>query len=52
MSGTAEKSEKVQCAMFLYVAGKEAVNVYIMFHFGEEEIDKNKCAKKQVQRLL
>lgn len=39
-SGVAEKSETVQCATFLLVAGEEAIKVCNTFEFSEEERNK------------
>ncbi|KAJ0009566.1 hypothetical protein NQD34_001268 [Periophthalmus magnuspinnatus] len=48
-SGIAEKSEKVQCATFLHVAGEEAIKVSNTFHFAEDEEDKIAVLKKKFQ---
>ncbi|CAJ1049307.1 uncharacterized protein K02A2.6-like [Xyrichtys novacula] len=39
-SGVSEKSEKVQCATFLHVAGEEAIKVCNTFVFADAEKDK------------
>lgn len=46
-SGIAEKTEKVQCATFLHVAGEEAIKVCNMFHFTDAEKDKIEVLKEK-----
>lgn len=38
-SGTAEKSDKVKCTMFLHVAGDDAIKVYNTFQFDDDVDD-------------
>lgn len=44
-SGVAEKSETVQCATFLHMAGEEAIKVGNTFEFSEEERNKIQVLK-------
>ena len=46
-SGIAKKSEAVQCATFLHVAGEEAIKVYNTFVFSEAEKDKIQVLKEK-----
>ena len=46
-SGIAEKSEAVQCATFLHVAGEEAIKLYNTFVFSEAEKDKIQVLKEK-----
>lgn len=46
-SGIAEKSEKVQCATFLHVAGEDAIKVCNTFEFHEDERDKIDVLKQK-----
>ncbi len=46
-SGVAEKSETVQCATFLHIAGEEAIKVYNTFQFTAEEVNKIDELKKK-----
>ena len=38
-SGVAAKSEDVQCAIFLYMIGEEALRIFNTFTFADEEKD-------------
>lgn len=48
-SGVAEKSEEVQCATFLHVAGEEAIKVSNTFVFANDERDKIAPLKQKFQ---
>lgn len=48
-SGVAEKTEKVQCATFLHIAGEEAIKVFNTFVFRDGEQDKIEVLKEKFQ---
>ena len=46
-SGVNEKSEKVQCNVFLHVAGPEAQKIHATFEFDNDKVDKIAPLKKK-----
>ena len=51
-SGINDKSEKVQCNVFLHVAGPEAQKIHATFDFEEDEVDKIAPLTTEIQRSL
>lgn len=51
-SGVSEKSETVQCATFLHIAGEEAIKVYNTFQFTEGEMNKIAALKRKFKEYF